>query len=252
MHLKKLALFILLILPEVTIADDPSQIFNQAVREFQSGNLTRSVELFKSAADQPRTRAQSYYNLGIIALRQKQFGLAAAYLRKGLNFQPRDPQGRMALRSALEQIPEAARYAESNWGIFRKLVLSQGTLREFLIVLFFAMTWFLFNLYKFLQSHKDNPGAWPSLLIVWGILFVLSLGLATSKLVDQTTRRVTIVAPSSALKSGPDSTTADIARVTEGLEFAVIETQPGWFQVRSKDGSIGWVSENQAILTTGF
>jgi tetratricopeptide (TPR) repeat protein len=243
-------LLILLILPEVTVADDSNGIFDTAVKEFQNNNMTRAAELFQQASLNSSKKPQSLYNLGVIASRQKHWGESIGYFRKALTLSPRDRDTRQNLKLALAQVPANQKTTESNWNLYRNLVLSQGTFRDFMIVLFLAMTWFLYNLLKILRLRKNDETPPLSMLIIWGGLFVLTFLLSASKFVDNLDTRITITQAKGSVRSGPDANTAELGAATEGQEFLALDKEGNWFQIRLNDGTIGWVESTQAMVTS--
>ena len=45
------------------------------------------------------------------------------------------------------------------------------------------------------------------------------------------------------LRQGPGTGNAVVAQVTRGMEAEVLESQNGWYQIRTADGSLsGWIS----------
>jgi len=239
---------------------EPRVLLNEGINAYQQGQWDLAREKFSQLLGDKRWEFVGLYNLGNVATRQKHFGEALGYFRRALALKPQDKDTWFNYRFVLNNTPNQLALGRnlSNYEFIRNEYLNRFSFTQSLIVLFFASLFMLWNLYKYIRNYKfkgeedKSLGVPPLLLIIWGILFLVSISSSTLKLIDTFTERGTIVVAKVDLRSGPSETNASMSELTEGLEVLVQSDEKDWKQVTHPNGLTGWVPKNSIMTTTGW
>lgn len=225
-----------------------SESFSAGVQAFQKEQWDQAQTEFEKSLQDSSTRFSALYNLGNIAVRRGQLGLAYSYYLNAQAERPRDAD----LRHNLTQVQTKLRRPEGRLPFMSQFYLEFLTKvknAEVWVVLIIASIVLALGLLKFRKSRKSASGDEPyvqlaisaaisfvavTLLILKSPLFAPQLGVVVESKIE--------------LKSGPNATNAVLTDLTEGSIVSVVSQLPDWYQVISPSGTVGWV--NQSSLRT--
>ena len=208
------------------------------------------------AAD-PRC-ASCLYNLGVVEARSGQAGKALGHWRKAVNLSPGYEAPRHAIEWQFKKLDRQDIAHESDaWEEFRSTVLAPVGMWVFgwIAALALAMTaWLGVDwLERRSRSAEENEGVPLTAFPVWAAasaaIFVAAASLQIAKLVDADVERATIVAKKVEALSAPDSGSAPLFDLFEGLEVVVRQSQNGYTQVVYPGAASGWVPRGSIYVT---
>ncbi len=225
---------------------------------FQKGDFDSAHKSFEQLYSEPQMKFTALFNLGNVAVKQKQGGLALAYYRRAQLINPRDKDLSYNMSFVNQQFklsPPAGNI--SSYEILRQNIFTIFTFNEVAGVCLIAMILFLMSLYKFLKARKlseDKPLPSPALFI-WGLMFIALLSLSITKLIDCYTARATVISSKTELRSGPTETNAALMELSEGTEVFINDSASNtygmWKQVTVPGNLTGWVLDKNLMQTTG-
>jgi tetratricopeptide (TPR) repeat protein len=254
----KLLVFTFLLFTTAMAKAEPRTLLNEGINAYQQGQWDTAREKFSQLLGEQRWQFVGLYNLGNVAMRQKHLGEALGFYRRALNLKPQDSDTWFNYRFVLNSLPNRPAFNKlSSYEYLRQEFLSHFSFNQSLIVLFFASLFLLWNLLKYVRKYKagreeDKGLVAPSpMLIVWGILFLVTLVASSLKLVDSYTERGTIVITKVDLRSGPGENNASMLELSEGIEVIVQSSVNGWKQVSQSSGLTGWIPDTTLMLTSG-
>ena len=217
--------------------------FEKANTLYKDGKHAEAAEAYLELS-QTGVSANLLFNMGNAYFKAGELGRALAAYQRALHLAPRHPDImvnlRIAQRKALtEPLPLSLR---QQW--LRKLSLGEWTASAsfcgtlFLILLTVRQVW--------PDSGVSNI-LWTRLSAVATAVATLLLVMAVSNFsVDQ---RAFAVRDGVVVHSNPVEQSPELFQATDGMEFLLLERSGDFVNVRSGNGSVGWIHASDIALT---
>jgi len=229
--------------------------FDQA-QQLQSDNPDRARQLFRSAAQRFEsiaaagiTNGRLEYNLGNCYLQAGDVGRAILHYRRAQRLIPRDPLLADNLSQArsrrLTTIAPTRRSAVLKSVFFWHYETSLARRCKAAIVLCAAF-WGLLAL----RSFVSRRGVTVSAIAAAFLAVVLAASVGAQYWLEQRSPQGVITSMDVAVFKGPATTyQRRFAQPLQGgVEFALIEQRPGWWNIELPDGQSGWIDYSSAEL----
>lgn len=239
--------------------DSFSSLFNEGVKQYQAKEFEKAAESFSKSLELDPHNATALTNLALVQFQLKQKGLAIALFRRALEVNPELPTARAGLKFAISQleIKEVPHKIETYENL-RTKVLQPVPLLVYQVLtalLLFAAGWILINYWshrkKAIAEEKAFP-QFPYIGVLLALGFVVSLGLLSLKLYDQTIQRGTIITEKVSLQAAPGENQVPVLDLYAGFEVIIHQTSGDWVQVTYPGSLTGWMPKASLYLTSGF
>lgn len=219
-----------------------------AQKKFEAKEYDAARQSLEEALKIQPDNSQLQLNLALIAVKQKQIGLAFGLARQLVRKHP-DYSEALQLLRFLEK-------NHSPTSVSRQTpVLEQlhvHFFRSISLDIFLAMTglvfafagWIWINHFKLVQKREAEelaPPAWPAIPSILTLIFLFLAPLTALKAWDQNIHRSTIISKEAALLSTPDESGVELQRISEGNEVHVLEFNEKYVKVHLPGGSTGWM-----------
>lgn len=245
--MKKILIFILLLLPAFTFAVDQEITIAKANKAYTEGFYANAVEFYKSVLTSGYESVDLYYNLGNACYKQNDMPSAILYYEKARKLDPGNEDVNFNLKIAntkitdkIEPIPELF---YKRW--YRKLLESFSVDKWaksgliFLCLALFAGLFYVVS--KQLLIRKTGFWLGSSFLIIC----LLSFLFAWQNYDELLHRKEAIIfTPTVTIKSSPDEKSVDLFVLHEGAKVELIDNIGTWFEIRIANGSVGWLSSS--------
>lgn len=247
--MKRLLLFLTLLLPLVARGDSPAVISISPEAQFDAANKLYAQSKFTEAAaayhDLIKAGSVSpalYFNLGNAYFKSGQMGRAIAAYRQAEEMSPRDPDIRANLQFArnLVQGPKIAATRVQRW---------LGTLSTIEWAgLSTATVWITLGL---LIACLVKPALKPALRSwIWLALgtFLAVFACARTAVALNASHKVAIVAVADAtIRNGPFDESPSAFTAYDGAELRVLDHKDNWLQVTDGKSRVGWLKTDALV-----
>ena len=205
-------------------------------------------EALKIQPDNPHVQL----NLALVAVKQKQIGLAFGLGRQLVRNHPNHSEALQLLRfleknhsptGVSRQTPMLEQF---HTHFLRSVSLDILLAMSGLVFAFAGWIWINhFKLVKKRESEELAPPSWPVIPSFLTLIFLILAPLTALKAWDQNIHRTTVIAKEAPLLSTPDEGGVELQRISEGYEVQVLEMNEKYVKVHLPGSSSGWVkSEN--------
>jgi tetratricopeptide (TPR) repeat protein len=243
-NMKKILVFILVLLPVLTFAVDPEISIAKANKAYTEGYYANAAEFYKSVIASGFESADLYYNLGNACYKQNDFAGAILYYEKARKLDPGNEDVNFNLKIAntkitdkIEPIPELF---YKRW--YKKLTESLSVdkwAKTGLVCLFLGLAAGLFYFVS-RQLFVRKAGFWLGIFFVAISLF--SFLFAWQSYNEVVHRKEAIIfTPTVTVKSSPDEKSIDLFVLHEGAKVELIDNIGTWYEIRIANGSVGWL-----------
>lgn len=222
-----------------------------------------SAERWQAAIDLGADGPDAFFNLGSALLRADEIGEAIVALRRAERLSPGADDVAANLAEARRRVdrPIEADATDLSFSSVASWWHPLGSRTRLMIA---SVAWILFWILLFIrrgtvESHRRAER--ESVTAGWRAGLVLSLSLAVvggatvaADILLPSWRPIGVVTASEAvLRSGNGSGFESVATepLSEGVEFAIEESRPGWWRVRLPDETVGWISMDDAESIVG-
>lgn len=222
--------------------------FLAGTKAYQEKNYEKAQEIFTPLLEQYPENPALLYNLGLAEYNLGHAGLALGLWRKARYLD----QNFIPATQAIDFVEEQLFPQVSNPSVFQSIFKSLSALPLFLWTLLFLTSAFFFFWFaiEFGAKRKTSPTEWPLWIYSLIPLFIFS-GVMTSLLtIDQQTHKATVIEKNLQTHTGPSTESPTLSELQEG-EIVIIENlHSGWVQIRTLNGSPGWIPQ-KSIITFG-
>lgn len=234
----------------VAVAQPTQPSFDNANNLYQKHQYDSALTLYRELIGKGFNNAELYYNAGNASFKSGQLGYAVYYFEKALQQSPGNAviQHNLAIAKQqatdkIDQVPTlffiAWWHHLLHWHTPNGWVI--GSILLFWLVLFF-IGWRLFG-------KKLPAPRWTTWIIaLTAILFCLYLSGAIGTWYMRTHHiYAVIIKTDEPLKTAPDSGSADVLIVHEGLKVKITDAVDSWRKIKLTDGKEGWVQANAML-----
>ena len=218
-----------------------------------------SAERWQTAIDLGANGSDAFFNLGNALLRADEVGEAIVALRRAERLAPDADDIAANLAEARRRVdrPIEADATDLSFSSVASWWSPLTSRTRFTIA---SIAWISFWTLLFLRrgmDHTRRRAERESLTASWRAGLVLTFALAViggvtviaDALLPNWRPVGVVTASESVLRSGNGSGFESVVTepLSEGVEFAIEESRPGWWRVRLPDDTVGWISMDDAV-----
>lgn len=211
---------------------------------YQQGDYDAAIALYMQLLDSGNDNFSLHFNLGSAYYLSGEPGWALYHLRLAQMHNPRSREvyARLALvrSERVDFLPTSEATFIDVVGTTTNALM---TMAELHIVVFILWNgWFLLAVgwvWQFRWRKRLNL-----LLVVWGIVLGIGIGLLVSRIYVETQRpSAVLLTLASESMSGPGETYPTIDRLYAGAEMRILDRRAGWIRYLLPDGRQGWLPQ---------
>ncbi len=207
-------------------------------------------EALKIQPDNPQVKL----NLALIAVKQKQIGLAFGLARQTVRHHPDFAEALQLLRyleknhSPVGVSRQTPALEQLHVHFLRSISLNILLLITGVVFAFAGWIWINhFQLAQKRESEELAPPAWPVIPTILTLIFLLLAPLTALKAWDQNIHRATVIAKEAPLLSTPDESGVELQRISEGYEVHILEFNEKYVKVHLPGSSTGWIKSESLL-----
>lgn len=234
------------------------QSIDSGIKLYSEKNYPQALDRFVSALKKDSLDIRANFNLGLTYFQLARYFEAIAFFRRSIDLDGPSNEIRTAL-SMSERKAEIREIAHqmSIWESFRKNTLPFLNLNFIFLmalVLFVTGNWTLINFFIKKKNVKDTDNvSWPIFSTLSLIFFFLFIGLAGSKIYDQSTPHATVIKPEVSVYSAPGENQTKLFELFGGLEVQILNSDgQSWIQIYYPGGLVGWVKATEIIQSSAL
>jgi len=240
MMLGVVLLWVLLLCPLHSFAENPTSAFDAANKLYEGGKFTEAAAAYEKLAQINPGSASVYFNLGNAFFKSSQIGRAIAAYHQAEKIAPRDPDIRANLQFARNQIqgPTFVPGRAQRW-------LGKLTLNEWTMLASGALwLWLLL-----LAAMQWRPALRPALrgtivtLAIAAILLCACLAVAWSE--SRPRHAAVVISQDASVHNGPFDESPTAFRLNDGAELRILDEKDNWLQVTADGRRIGWLRRDR-------
>lgn len=238
-------ILLLIFLPQLLLAGNWDEVFDQANGSYKDGNWAQAIELYQSMIESGVQDGKVYFNLGNSYYKSGDHSRAILNYERAHLLMPNDEDVEHNLEIAnllvVDKIEATPEFFLLSW--WKSLANKSGV--NTWSYLFLIMLWLgVFCLLGYVFARKSALkrttffAGFASLLFALG--FIL-LALTRHQFNNQHEYAI-MMAPSVSVKSAPVNSGTDLFILHEGLKVKVTDEEADWYQIELTDGKEGWVT----------
>ncbi|MDR0547248.1 MAG: tetratricopeptide repeat protein [Dysgonamonadaceae bacterium] len=244
--MKKYAFFLLIIFTFGTIS--AQSLVEQANNAYTSKNFEQAVTLYEQVLKENGASPEVYYNLGNACFRLKQIAPAILNYERALLLDPGNKDIRYNLAFAqtktvdkIEPIGEFFLTTAYN-SVCNLLSANQWSYSAIIFFLLFIAGASLFFFTRRVIWKKT--GFYSG--IVFLVFCLIFNTFAYNQKKELTHRHTAIIfAPTTTIKSTPDTGGADLFILHEGTKVEITNQSGDWSEIETADGNVGWIKRSE-------
>ncbi|MGE5480908.1 MAG: tetratricopeptide repeat protein [Chloroflexota bacterium] len=248
--MKILTTLIILISALSLYAQEPSETFYRASREYAKGNYKKAYTLFKKIENTGYVSAEVYYNIGCCSYKLGKKAESILNFERAKKYKPNDDDISFNLRMANLRIID--RIDPLPQPLFVRVVrqalgyLSADAWSGLAIACAWIAAIFI-ALYYWSWKPREKK-IYFFLAITAGLAVFITYGLAYWSYKELTDNSNAIVFWESALvKSAPDEFGSPLFELHEGSKLEILDSQGGWRKIKLLNGAQGWLREEALV-----
>ena len=244
--MKRLILFLSLILSFVSVAFAQSDVLKQANTLYSKGNYTDAAKAYEKVLAGQGVAPELYFNLGNAYYKSSETGRAILNYERALRISPTFEDARYNLEIAQLKVVDNVnlnqnffigrwvdgliKFFNSNQWIWISMVL-------FLITLISAFI-FIFGSSRPLRKVSFYIGS--IILAISFVAFIFS-GIRKDQLINH--REAIVMTGVVSVKGAPDKSGTELFQLHEGTKVSIKSTLGNWTEIKLGNGNIGWVEQ---------
>lgn len=239
-------LVFLLLFSLCATAQDNSPTFVDGTQAYQSKDYERSKEIFSQLLKDHPKNPSLLYNLGLAEYKLGKKGLALGLWRKARFINSREPLVSNAIQFVQDELFPDSQQKSLPSTIYAWL--KHISINLWLFITFISLFTFLWVATQLSAKRKIPFSQWPPWLytLIPLFLFTGSMSLIFAK--DSLSTKATVALNSAVTKTGPSETAPTLSNLIEGELVFVKKRQGQWAQIKTQNGSPGWVETSSLII----
>lgn len=224
------------------------QIFDKANQLYQKQEYDSAANLYQQLVNEGYVNPELYYNAGNANYQANHLGYAVYYFEKALQQSPGNAviENNLSLAKQkaadkIEQIPTL--FFIRWWHNMLQFHHPNGWMAGSII--FF---WLLIIVTGWRTLRKPAPRWTKWLVLIFAILFCIYLSGAIGSWYHRSHHDLAvIILPEEQVKAAPDSGSADLLVIHEGLKVKITDEVGEWRRIKLSDGREGWILANSML-----
>lgn len=224
------------------------QIFDKANQLYQKQEYDSAANLYQQLVNEGYVNPELYYNAGNANYQANHLGYAVYYFEKALQQSPGNAviENNLSLAKQkaadkIEQIPTL--FFIRWWHNMLQFHHPNGWMAGSII--FF---WLLIIVTGWRTLRKPAPRWTKWLVVIFAILFCIYLSGAIGSWYHRSHHDLAvIILPEEQVKAAPDSGSADLLVIHEGLKVKITDEVGEWRRIKLSDGREGWILANSML-----
>lgn len=209
----------------------------------QDGKYAEAIDAYEAILAAGQESAGVYYNLGFSYFKSGSLGKAILNFERAKRLDPSDAdvQANLELAYALTDKMETVEMpiVDRMWLSVTESFSSDGW--AWLFILFFFLALAGVAAFLFLDSVAHRKIGFFSAIALF-VLAIVSVSVSLSKRSEALdSSRAIIMAPTADLTTSPDKNGVRMTVLHEGTDVKILDELGGWFEVRLRDGNVGWI-----------
>jgi tetratricopeptide (TPR) repeat protein len=231
--------------------DAPEEVFARANRLYQSKKFPEAAVLYQQLISRDYVSAELFYNLGNTYFKLSRLGYAIFYYEKARQLDPHDDDiqfnlalSELRLKDKIVTPPDFFVYAYAKVFIHTLSKTAWAVLTLVFLYVFVAalLIRILLPQGRLWRMSKTVMAAAWSLLFCFGAIFGVRLYS------DRMNKEAIILSASADIRSEPDEGSLTVFVLHEGSKVKIRSDKDLWYEIKLKDGKIGWVKYDELGL----
>lgn len=227
------------------VSVDPGDLFEKANAAYADKRFSEAQILYQQMVDAGYSSTDLYYNLANTYYKMKKYGFAVFYYEKAKQLDPSDEDilynlelTQWYLKDKIVTPPDFFIYDIS------KKILNMFSLKTWAVLSLIG--WYIFAavmlIKKIIAHDRKLFRLLFMLFVLWIIFCFINFGAAIYT--QANLREAVVLNPSADVKSEPDPSGNILFVLHEGTKVQIRTDRNDWFEIRLKDGKVGWVRKD--------
>jgi tetratricopeptide (TPR) repeat protein len=231
--------------------DAPEELFDRANSLYHSKKFPEAVALYQQLINRDYVSAELFYNLGNAYFKLNRLGYAIYYYEKARQLDPNDEDVQFNLQLSEIRLKDKIitppdffvyEYAKAFIHILSKTAWAFLTL-AFLYVFIASL-----GMRKFMPQGLLWRLSKMVLTIACSLFFCFGAILGMRIYSDHMNKEAIILSATAEIKSEPDPGSLTVFILHEGSKVSIRTDRDLWYEIKLKDGKIGWVKYDELGL----
>jgi len=244
--MKKIILFLSLILSFNVFASSKQDILLQANSLYAKGNYTDAAKLYEKVLKTEGVAPELYFNLGNAYYKSNETGRAILNYERALRLYPLYDDARVNLELAQLKVVDSNIQNNSffigRWidNLIKLLNSNQWFFMSFSLFVICLICSFIFVFGPSLSIRKSSFYVGSVLLAISFVVLIFA-AVRKDQLINH--NEAIVMTGVISVKSSPDKSGTDLFQLHEGTKVTVRSTLGKWTEIKLANGNIGWVEQ---------
>jgi len=237
---------LLLLFIPVVFADQNTYLFEEANKLYQKEQYAQAIQKYEEVLANNYESWELYYNLGNAYYKDKQLGKAILNYERALRLNPKHEDILFNLELANLSVVDKINIPP-DFFLFKifsdfKNYFSLNLLTIVVIVSYVCLI--LFTIIRIFVGKRIIRQISAGSIFVMLIIFVLFASILGLRIHDKNNIKYGIIIVNKVdVKSSPEKNSTELFSLHEGLKMQVQKQVNNWYQIRLRDGKVGWVTK---------
>jgi len=237
-------LSILFFFTDNVFASNADSLMQNGNQYYQKKEYRKAIDLYQKILDEGYVGTAVYYNLGNAYYREGKIGYAILNYERALKISPGNNNVKYNLAfvnsKTIDKINTLPSFFLFDWW---QSLLALFAVSGWVYIAYFFYICLLISigLYFFVKRPKFQRYSFFAGIISTFFLIITITLLTVKYNQEMNIKNGIIVESAVTVKQSPDPTSNDAFVIHEGLKVRIEESVDNWFEIRLKDGKVGWM-----------
>lgn len=237
-------LFLLLIIANVTAAQNAEELFVNANDLYKNEKYDEAIKLYEQIENKDLISSELYYNLGNAYYKLNKVGPSIYYYEKALKMNPLNEDVKnnliFAKRLALDTIEEVPKtvFQKFNINYLQKLSYNQWAI---VVIVFSFLAGILFLLFYFANSSSAKRFYFATSIFSFIFLAITFVITYNQYSYSENNKAAIVFVEKTEVRNAPTINSEEVFTLHEGTKVIVLDTLDGWKKIKIADGKLGWI-----------